>query len=179
MKLFLFLISLAVSCLSFASDKSAAQKTIEVFDGTCIRNYNDFEGIKYLLEATGAKKIPDEVLKFDPAMRKLGGDGYVYQYENENYMIGYSQGISCGIATDNFDGSRTIELIKNNFKVKKVYEDDSGVQVTHIFMLSDNNPYSGAIIAVTYAKESTGLKVGSLGLITADAVEGLNKQNRS
>lgn len=171
MKLISFILIFLTSSFAFASDvdKSISQKSVEIFDGLCFRNYGDFENIKYLMELEKSKKIPDELLKADPVLRNSGGEAFVYNYEGAKFIVSYSTD-ACSIVSNDFEASETLELFKSYFDVEKVYENDAGMQVSVLYKLLGSSSISDALVTFTYTKESTGIKFGNIGIVSGEAI---------
>ena len=51
------------------SNKTDAQINIEIFDGLCAQNFNDFSNIKYMVKAAGGKEAPNDIINADPVLR--------------------------------------------------------------------------------------------------------------
>lgn len=157
--------------VSASSNQSVAQVNVEVFDGYCFQNYDNYSNIKYMVEAYGGKKIPEKLLKADPTLRNLGGNGYAVQYKGQNYMIGYAENAGCSVATNNLDSDHVIELLNEFYSLKLAFKDANGTQTTEMYQMTGDSIHNGAILSVMYAKPETGMNVGTISFIPAEVVK--------
>lgn len=162
---------LASPVLAESKPKSPAQKTIEVLEGICVQNSEDFTAIDRMARALGAKELDKKFGEGDPVMHKLGGKTYIFTHEGTNFIVGYAKGGGCTVASRDIDQKRLKELLLKNYKLVHRDTETDGTQIQELFEFPKKSIYSGSFISLTYGKMETGWKEGSVGFVPANATK--------
>ena len=165
----LFIIFLIGSFSVMASDsKSESQYTIEVLDGFCIQNQDDFNNIVAMAQSAGGKALPNE--QADPAIKELGGKTVFVPYEGRNYMVAFANAGACTVITQNIDPVNLKNLLAKHFQTKLIDKHSSLAQINEMFEVKAEGIYQGAIISLVYAQPESGYTEGSVSFLPASIV---------
>ncbi len=86
-----FLCFIAFTTSSFANQNiSVAQENLEVFDRLCVQNLDDLSNIGRIMNVMGGKKLSENVLAADPALRN-GGVGYSFESHGRLFMVSHGK----------------------------------------------------------------------------------------
>jgi len=161
----LFIASLSV----LASDKkSEAQFTVDIFDGFCIQNQDDFNNIVPMAQSAGGKVLPNEHAA--PAMSELGGKAVYVPYMERNYIVAFANGGGCTVVTKNIDLVNLKKLLTKHFQIKLIDKQESLAQANELFEVKAEGIYQGSTISLVYAQPSTGYTEGSISFLPAAIV---------
>jgi hypothetical protein len=169
-KLYLFLfLSFSVTTALAKEPKTQAQYTLELLDGYCIQNQNDFNNITLMISAAGGKLLPDEMA--DPVIRERGGRSHYISYNGNGYIVGYANGGACSVVTKNIDVLNLKSLLIKHFQIRLMDKQPSLAQVSEMHEVTREGDYKGAIISLVYAQPETGYLDGSISFIPARHVK--------
>lgn len=165
---------LIASFSALASDgKSEAQFTIEIFDGFCIQNQDDFSNIVPMAQSVGGKVLPNE--QADPAMRELGGKTVYVPYEGRNYIVAFANGGGCSVVAKNIDSVNLKALLLKYLQTKLIDKQKSLAQVSELFEVKAEGIYQGSIISLVYAQSGSEHTEGSISFLPATIINSVIK----
>jgi hypothetical protein len=152
------------------SKKEHSQKMLELFDGICMQNTEDFSNIDRMVKIMKFKKVPDLHKAADPAFRSNSGSMYGGLYEGAMFLVGYINNGGCTVASKNFNAKSLIKKISNNYKVKSLDKIEEGVQIQEFFSFKKHSLYEGGVISIVYGKDDFDSSVGSVGYLPHKAI---------
>jgi len=158
--------------------KSNAQKTLEILDGLCLQNTDDFSNIDRISKALGYKKVPNSIQDADLAYYKNGGSSYYGDLDGLKFIIGYIKNGGCSIFLRSVNPNEFIKILTKNFKIKHSYKTNEGVQVEEFFNIQKESIYAGGIFLVKYGKPETGTETLTVSYLPSEAVLKLENQNK-
>lgn len=165
------------STSSYGEDvKPAAQLNLEVLDGLCVQNFEDFSNIEHMAKAFGGKPVLPSITNADPVMRNMNGKSFYIPYGGSQFIVGYAKGGGCTVMTRNIDQVKLAALITKNYSAKLVHTEKSGAQVSSIFLVTGNSLHKGSIFSLVYGKKATGFTEGSVGFIPANIVNSARRK---
>ncbi|PCJ30465.1 MAG: hypothetical protein COA90_09170 [Gammaproteobacteria bacterium] len=169
MRKILAIIFLIASFSVLASDdKLEAQYTIEILDGFCIQNQDDFNNIVPMAESAGGKALPNE--QADPVMRELGGKTVFVPYKGRNYIVAFANGGGCTVITKNIDLVNLKKSLAKHFQTKLIDKQSSLAQVNEMLEVTAKGIYQGSIISLVYPQPDSGYTEGSVSFLPASVV---------
>ena len=150
-------------------NKLDAQYNIEVLDGFCLQNQNDFENIVYMAESMGGKVLKNNV--GDPVMRQLGGKTVAIKYANREYKIAFAVQGGCSVFTQNIDIANLKSLLKKKLRLVELDRSESASQINEMFRVEEKGAFEGAVIAITYGHPETSFSEGSISFLSSRIVK--------
>jgi len=159
------------------SNKTPAQKNIEVFHGWCVQNLSDYSSIDRMAELEKAKKMPKKFIEADPVLYQKGGSAYLINHENEKFIVSYVKGGGCSILSGDIDHKNLSKKLRSNYKLGSEHIDEFGVQVNKYYKFLSTSHIAGSVVSITYAKPETGYKEGSISIVSKEALEEDMKNN--
>jgi len=158
--------------------KSNAQKTLEILDGLCLQNTDDFSNIDRISKAVGYKRVPNSIQDADPSYYKNGGSSYYGDLDGLKFMIGYIKNGGCTVALKSVNANEFIKILTKNFKIKHSYKTNEGVQIQEFFNIEKGSIYAGGIFSVNYGKPETGIETLSVSYLPSEVVLKIKNQNK-
>jgi len=160
------------------SMKTDAQVNIEIFDGLCAQNSDDFANIKHMIKAFGGKELNATLKNSDPVLRKKGGEAYIVPYQKRKYLVSYAHNGGCSITTDQIDHKNLIKLITENYSVKLIDTASDGMQIEKYYRVDKNSSrYNGSVITLIYAKKNVNSTSGTISFISKKTVNNVLGKN--
>jgi len=152
---------------SFAGDKKTdAVKLLEIFEGLCLQNSEEFDNIEKILYDVPKKvALSPEVLAAGNPLLAGRGKGYAFKDDSQVFVISWVENMSCGVTADNVDIKKLKKLIKDNFRVETFDIASEGMQVSESFLFKSNSNYKGGIMVLIYLKNKTNLKGAALNFL--------------
>lgn len=121
-----------------AKDKPsfAVPKPVEAFEMYCYRTNAEYERVVDIAELM---KLPQVPKKFDAIIGPMvgGGKGFVIVNSSENrrmVLLGASDQGACSIFSMGYDETAIRDSLMENYKLKEVARDDTGLQVNEMFI---------------------------------------------
>jgi len=165
------LLILASPFLYAETNNITAQLNIEVFDGLCVQNFDNYSTIDQMSNAFGGKEIPKDMQNADPAMRQMGGKSFYFPYKGKKYIVGYTFGGGCSIASKNIDAKNLSKLLIKNYNAILIDTQPTGAQVNETYQIRNTTIHNGALITLAYPRQDTDYKEGSIGFISASTAK--------
>lgn len=158
--------------------KSNEQKTLEILDGLCLQNTDDFSNIDRISKAVGYIKVPNSIQDADLAYYKNGGSSYYGDLDGLKFMIGYIKNGGCTVALKSVNANKFIKILAKNFKIKYSYKITEGVQIQEFFNIEKGSIYAGGIFIINYGKPEARIETLSVSYLPSEAFLKIKSQNK-
>lgn len=158
---------------TFANEKTPEQTIIEILDGLCVQNGDDFTNIGPMVEALGGNKLPEKFQKGDPALRRMGGESFVYPHKGKKFLVAYANGGGCTIGANIFEPEELKKKIVSNYHANLVSTQESGTQYNYFYEVGGTSWYKGAIISLMHGKKETNVSGGTISFIPSETVKNM------
>ena len=154
----------------FDKNKSIAQQNIEVVDGFCLLNQDNYETIEPLALSMGGHLTNSDA---DIAISENGGQLFVVPYFGQKYTVGYAEKGGCTVGTEDIDANNTRSLLVKNLSLQEIYREESLSQISEWYSVEKPGRFAGSMIIFTYPKEEVKSKTGSIAFMPASVVSSL------
>lgn len=162
---FLILSTLLSNSVSFAGIVTAENKFIEVLEGICLLNKDDFSHIDKMAIALKMTPLPQEQLQGDSVIANRGGKGYILNDDGETFMIGYANGGGCSVAAQRINLDELEKKLLSVYKLQHVQTSNEGMQITNFYRFSTESVYSGDYLMITHLRERGEKNLVSVGYL--------------
>lgn len=147
-------------------EQLAAPAAVEAFEMYCYQTDASHDLALGMVEAMGLVKLDD---KFDPMIAPLQGTGMAYYIEvdaeaDRLMLLGLTEHGACSVFAKGYDDRAIRQSMLDNYNLKHVMTDDTGLQINEAFIPNGVNGTIGegaanGMIAITTAKTGPGITV--------------------
>ena len=130
-------------------DKTVAQHTMEVIDGFCLQNQDNFKNIGPLALSVGGQPVDSAG---DPVLREQGGEAFLVPYLGRKYLVSYANGGACSVAAQDSDLNNLKPKLKKSLELKEVHREESLTKISEWYSIQKQGTLNGSLVILTYAQ---------------------------